>query len=415
MNGRTARLVFSLQYQPRRGPLNRWGAWLVATAVALASLGGGLGTRGVGSMRQAQAAAYPTLALGEKAPDFSFEGVDGKTYSLASFAKADVLAVVFTCNHCPTAQLYEGRIKKLAKDFKGKRFALVAISANDPAAVRLDELGYSDLGDTLEDMKIRAKQRGITYPYLFAGGPEFEPITKAYGPRVTPHMFVFDKKRILRYEGRIDDSERNKNVKHRDARNAIRALLAGRKVKVPQTKAIGCSTKWSDKRAGVKRYWEQLKKEPVELTPVHAPTLKALRQGKPEGSESERDEKFRLVNFWATWCGPCVVEFPALMEIHRQFRNRDFEVVTVAAEYPDQHKKVLRFLKKQQASGRNYIFADEDKYKYIEAIDKKWDGALPLTVLLDPQGHVIYRETGAIDAVALKGIIVKALNKHQPW
>lgn len=105
------------------------------------------------------------LEIGSPAPAFKLPGVDGKTYSLDSFRDADILVVVFTCNHCPTAQAYEGRIQQLAADFKDKKFALVAISPNDPKALRLDELGYSDLGDSFDELKTReGKELPIPLP-----------------------------------------------------------------------------------------------------------------------------------------------------------------------------------------------------------------------------------------------------------
>src|SRR5580704_455145 len=97
--------------------------------------------------------AHPVLVIGAKAPDFSLPGIDGKTHSLAEYSSAKVLAIVFTCNHCPTAQLYEGRIKKLAEDYRGKGVTLVAIEPNDATAIRLDELGYTDVSDSLDEMK----------------------------------------------------------------------------------------------------------------------------------------------------------------------------------------------------------------------------------------------------------------------
>src|SRR5258705_2525686 len=125
-------------------------------------------------------AANPTmLKIGAKAPDFNLPGVDGKTYSLKDFADAKILVIVFTCNHCPTAQAYEQRIIKLHEDFKDKGVALVAISPNDPTAVRLDELGYTDLSDSFEEMKIRARERGYKFPYLYDG--ETQSTAKAYG------------------------------------------------------------------------------------------------------------------------------------------------------------------------------------------------------------------------------------------
>ena len=106
-----------------------------------------------------------TLPIGSAAPDFHLPGVDGKTYSLSDFSDAKVLVVIFTCNHCPTAQAYEKRIAQLHADYKDKGVALVAISPNDPQAVRLDELGYTDLGDSLDEMKIRARDRAFKFPW----------------------------------------------------------------------------------------------------------------------------------------------------------------------------------------------------------------------------------------------------------
>src|SRR5579872_2590702 len=115
---------------------------------------------------------HPTLPIGAAAPDFSLPGVDGKIYSLASFKKARILVIVFTCNHCPTAQAYEDRIIRLTKDYSDKGVAVVAIMPNDPKSIRLDELGYTDMGDSYEEMKIRAAQKHFNFPYLYDGGTE---------------------------------------------------------------------------------------------------------------------------------------------------------------------------------------------------------------------------------------------------
>jgi len=118
------------------------------------------------------AADVKTLEIGASAPDFSLPGTDGKTYSLKSFANAKVLAIVFTCNHCPTAQAYEDRIISLANDYKAKGVTLIAVSPNDPKAIALDELGYSDMSDSFEEMKIRVKEKGYTFPYLYDGATQ---------------------------------------------------------------------------------------------------------------------------------------------------------------------------------------------------------------------------------------------------
>ncbi len=353
----------------------------------------------------------PTLALGSKAPKFELPGVDGRTYSLENFAGSNLLVIIFTCDHCPTAQYYEERIKQLVTDYAPKNVGFVAISPNDPQAIRPDELGYTDLSDTFEEMKIRARDHAFNFPFLYGGG-EHEPVSKAYGPVATPHAFIFDAERKLRYQGRIDDSEREKFVRTRDVRNALDALLAGQEPPVTHTRVFGCSVKWSDKAAGVEQYWKQIAAEPVALEPVDADGLIALRRNE---SAKNDQAKLRLVNFWATWCGPCVIEFPELMRIHRMYRQRDFELVTVAAHYPDEKEDALKFLQKQQASNRNLIFGDTDKHKLIEAFDPEWSGALPFTLLIDPAGEVLYRQEGEIDALELKRTIVRELNARKPW
>src|SRR5437879_1438654 len=121
-----------------------------------------------------------TLTMGATAPDFHLPGVDGRNYSLQDFARAKVLVVVFTCTHCPTAQAYQERVKRLVVDYQKKGVALLAISPNDPRSVRLDELGYTDLGDSFEEMKIRARHVQFNFPYLFDG--DKEDVSRAYGP-----------------------------------------------------------------------------------------------------------------------------------------------------------------------------------------------------------------------------------------
>jgi peroxiredoxin len=346
-----------------------------------------------------------TLPLGAAAPDFSLPGVDGRPWSLQDFAAAKALVVIFTCNHCPTAQYYEERIKQLVSDYQARGVAVVAISPNDPKSVRLDELGWSDLGDSFEEMKLRAKHRQFNFPYLYDG--DTEAASRAYGPVATPHAFVFDAARKLRYVGRIDDSERPHHVKVRHVRDALEALLAGQEPPTTKTKAIGCSVKWAGKADAVAAYLDKLAAEPVTLKSADAAALKTLRQG--------HSSKFRLVNFWATWCAPCVAEFDEFVTMNRMYRHRDFELVMVSINRPDEEKQVLAFLKKQQASNQNLIFASAQRDALMEAFDPEWEGAVPYTVLLSPEGQIVHREVGSIDPLALRRAIQQALNARKPW
>jgi thiol-disulfide isomerase/thioredoxin len=315
---------------------------------------------------------------------------------LSDYASAKVLAIVFTCNHCPTAQLYETRIKKLADDYRGKGVALVAIQPNNPAAIRLDELGYTDVSDSFEDMKIRAAYRHFNFPYLYDG--DTQTVARAYGPKATPHVFIFDQDRKLRYEGRVDNSQRESLVKTQDARNAINALLAGKQVPVDHTGVFGCSTKWISKEDSARKELQKIEAEPVSVSLVSADDLKKLR--------NNGTGKVLLVNFWATWCGPCVHEFPDLETTYRMYRLRDFDMVTVSTNMPDEKAGVLKMLQKQHASGRNLLFGSTDTYAMQAAFDPKWDSPVPFTILLSPAGKVLYRELGEVDILKLRKIVL---------
>ncbi|GAA4453514.1 hypothetical protein GCM10023189_18700 [Nibrella saemangeumensis] len=338
-----------------------------------------------------------TLAIGAKAPDFSLPGVDDKTYSLASFAKADVLVMVFTCNHCPTAQAYEDRLIRFTTDYKNKGVQVVAISPNAPEAVSLDELGYSDLGDTFEEMKIRASGKDYNFPYLYDGATQAT--ARAYGAVATPHVFIFDRSRTLRYIGRFDDVEKpTGKPNHNDAREAVEALLAGRPVANPTTKSFGCSIKWKDKTEWIQKTRERWAKEEVKLESINEESLRKLLKNDTD--------KLRVVNVWATWCGPCVVEFPDLVDTYRMYRGRDFDFVSITTDKPEAREKALKFLKSKQASNANYILEGLDIYTFIELVDPKWQGALPYTLVIEPGGKVAYRKQGAVDLREFRRAIV---------
>ncbi len=344
-----------------------------------------------------------TLALGAAAPDFKLPGVDDRDWSLSDFKDAKALLIVFTCVHCPTAQAYEERLKKITADYKDKGVAVVAISPNDPKSVRLDELSYTDLGDSFPDMKLRAAEKAFNFPFLYDG--DTETVSRAYGPTATPHAFLFDAARKLRYVGRIDDAERESLLKVSDLRNAIDAVLAGKQPEVAQTRVFGCSVKWAGKEDSVKAWMAKAAQEPVTVDLIDAAGLKALRKG--EGT------KIRLVNFWATWCGPCLIEFPDLVEINRMYRGRDFEMVTVSTNYPDEKDEVLKLLKKKEVSSKNLLFASENKDAMADAFEPKWSGQVPFTMLLGKNGEVLYQHLeGAIDPLELKRAIVKALGRE---
>jgi peroxiredoxin/thiol-disulfide isomerase/thioredoxin len=362
---------------------------------------------------------FRTLEIGASAPDFSLPGIDGKIYRLTDFAGPDVLMVLFTSNHCPTSHGIEKRLMTLRNDLRNRSFAMVAINPNHPEGLSPDELGYGEYGDSFEEMKPYAAKNGWDFPYLYDG--DTQRIARAYGCLATPHVFIFDRERKLRYAGRFDDSPYagESTVKSPDARNAIEALLAGKPVPVERTKPHGCSTKWREKRAGHIALETSWTKIPVTLEKIDVEGIKALR--------SNPTNKYRLFNVWATWCAPCVEEFPALVSISRKFDMRDFELITLSMDDPKLEAKADAFLEKQGAGltkrkqtsvdkeGRktnHYIFSGTNQDAAISALDADWPGPIPHTVLVAPGGKIIWRHNGKIDPAQAISIIVEAMTPY---
>jgi len=342
------------------------------------------------------AETHQILPIGSGAPDFALTGTDGKVHRLSDYAASPILAVVFTCNHCPIAQMYEQRIEKLASDYKHRGVALVAIEPNDPNALRIDELDSSDTSDTLDEMKIRVAYKHLTYTYLYDG--DTQQVTRAYGPQATPHIFIFDEQRKLRYEGRIDNSYRIELVKTQDARNAIDALLAHHEVPVKHTGAMGCSTKWSEKSADRLAAMKKIEEQPVTVDLVSKMDLAKLR--------TNPSHQMMLVDFWATWCGSCVAEFADIEDTLRMYSDRDLSLVTISVNMPDEQAGVLRFLQKKHATSRNLLFSSTDTAEMQRAFDPSWDSAVPYTVLLSADGKVLYKQMGSVDILELRRTIL---------
>ncbi len=355
------------------------------------------------------------LAIGSDLPSFSLPGIDGKTHTEKDYADAKVLCVIFTCNHCPDSVAAAARTEEIHQDYKDKGVAIVAVNANNPASLRPDELGYSPYNDSFEEMKPFAESYGWTFPYLYDG--EKQDFATACGAQSTPHIFIFDADRKLRYTGRMDDAGRSKGpVEKSYIRNAFDALLAGKEIEDPVTRSFGCSTKWLFKGDSVAKEQAEWEAKPVTLDDLDEALAKKLRENK--------SGNVRVINFWSTTCGPCVAEFPSLVETYRRFQNRNVDFITISLDPAADKAKVQKFLESRHAAlsnrtkpsmekeGRtsnNYIWTDKNADKLAEAIHPEWTGALPLTVIISPEGKVIWSEGEEIDVVELRTQILKGL------
>jgi peroxiredoxin len=358
-----------------------------------------------------------TLELGNAAPDFELKGIDGKMHTLADYSAGKVLTIMFTCNHCPSAQAVEARFKKYVETYRPKGVEVVAISPNSPAGIRPDELGYSQYGDSYDDMVKHAEEQEFNFPYLYDG--DTQSTAKAYGCLATPHVFIFDADRRLRYKGRFDDSRfvDESLIKTHDAIVATDALLNGEAVPVTITRPHGCSTKWAYKENLVKQHAAKLASTPVELASVDAAGLKHVLTSFP---------RFRMVNVWATWCAPCVQEFPDLAAVARKFGLRDFEFVSISLDQEKQTDKAKAFLAKQgvapepklaaklkaeKRTTTHFLFTGSSD-ELAAVLDPKMPGPIPHTILMNEKGEIVYRHNGIIDRHEVTGQILSHLGKY---
>jgi peroxiredoxin len=335
------------------------------------------------------------LPIGTAAPEFSLPGIDGKSHALRDYAGSRALAVVFTGNSCPASQEYETRIRKLHEDYRGRGVSVVAINPNSPSAIQLADLGYSDVGESLDDMKVRAAHRRIDYPYLSDAD---QSVAKKFGVVSAPHIFVFDQARTLRYQGRIGDRAAGPGSGDTDARTALDAVLAGQAVATARTAVEGCPVKGL---ATLPAAPAADVDAPVTVEMAAAEDLKKLRQN--------GTGKLLLINFWATWCAPCASEFPDLEATYRMYKVRNLELVTVSVNDPEERAGVLEFLKTHKASHRNLLFATADVYGLQAAFDPKMPAPVPFTILLAPNGDVVYQELGELDFMKLRRAILANL------
>ena len=355
------------------------------------------------------------LAIGSDLPSFSLPGIDGKIHTEKDYADSKVLCIIFTCNHCPDSVAAAVRTEEIHQDYKDKGVAIVAVNANNPASLRPDELGYSPYNDSLEEMGPFANSHGWTFPYLYDG--ETQKFATACGAQSTPHVFIFDADRKLRYTGRMDDAGRSKApVEKSYVRDAFDALLSGKEVSEPVTRSFGCSTKWlfkGDSVAEDQKAWEAKEVTLGDLDEELAKKLAANKSG-----------NVRLINFWSTTCGPCVAEFPALVETYRRFQNRNVDFISISMDPAENKATVKKFLESRHAAlsdrtkpsmekeGRttnNYIWTGSNPDKLAEAIHPDWTGALPLTIIISPEGKTLWSSNDEIDVVELRTELLKGL------
>ena len=333
-------------------------------------------------------AQAPKLAVGQPVPDFSLKDSTGKSHSLKAYRGHHVV-IGFVGAKCPISNAYTSRMNGIAEDYKAKNVVFLGINSN--------------ANEPLNEIKAHAAKAKYSFSILKDTG---NVVADSFGATVTPEMFVLDGEGVLRYHGRVDSASDIARVERHDLRVALDELLTGKSLSKPELKAFGCQIKRAPgskatppKAAAAKAKAPNTEGLVTLLKPAEFNKLKTASQG-----------KVLLINFWATWCAPCVAEFPEFVQIDKTYRSRGVRTIAISTdEKSDLEPAVIPFLKKQKAEFESFLSDADDPQLLIDVVDKNWSGALPATFLFDKQGKLVFTKYGIIDREELLKALESAL------
>jgi peroxiredoxin len=325
------------------------------------------------------------LTVGQPAPDFALKDTTGKAHSLKTY-RGQTVVIGFVGTKCPIANAYITRMNGIAADYKAKNVVFLGINSN--------------VNEPLKLVKEHAAKAKYVFSIL---KDDSNVIADAYGASVTPEMYIVDGDGVLRYHGRVDNASDERRVERHDLRVALDEMLAGKAISRPDLKAFGCVIK----RAGVT---ETTKLQKPVQTPAAVSPIALLKPTDFNKLKADSQGKVLLINFWATWCAPCVAEFPEFVMIDKHYRSKGVRTVSISTdEKSDLEGAVLPFLKKQKAEFESFLSDADDPQELIDVVDKNWSGALPATFVFDKQGKLVFTKYGIIDREELLKVLENAL------
>lgn len=353
---------------------------LVATAFAASAFA-------QAASRHAAPNVPPAPPVGQPAPDFTLKDTAGRQHALKDY-RGRLIVIGFIAVRCPVSNAYNTRIRELADEYRprGVVFLGVNSNANEPVA----------------EIKAHAAEHGFGFTIL---KDDDNRVADRYGAARTPEMYLVDEQGVLRYHGRVDNSIEPRQVKTRDLSAALDEVLAGKPVTTPETKAFGCIiVRAKQPNAAANATLAGRAKADDE------PQVKLLKPAEFKTLTQASAGKVLVVNFWATWCGPCVAEFPEFVALDKQYRDKGVRFIAISADEKDDIKgKVIPFLKEQKATFEAFLQDVEDPQEMIDVVTKDWQGALPATFIYDKTGRLSYAHYGVIDRAELVKEIEKAL------
>lgn len=348
------------------------------------------------------------LTIGAAAPEFELKDLSGQSHSLKSY-RGKPAVVTFLSARCPISKAYQDRIRMLAEEYAKQNVAFIGIN--------------SSADESIEELRANAAENKLGFTILKDDG---NVVADVYAAERTPKVYVMDGEGVLRYRGRIDNSQNPRLVKRSDLREALNEMLAGKSVTVTDTQAMGCLIKRTPELAQSKTAKPVMSKpvggkpaaaKPATGKPASGKTATAagpiVALLKPNGYADllkQSAGKVLIVNFWATWCGPCVAEFPEFVKLDGSYRDKGVRFVHISADdTTDLKTKVVPFLREQKSRAEQFLQDTDDPQEMIDAVFKEWSGALPATFVYDKSGKLVLRYFGIIDRDQLVAAIENAL------
>jgi peroxiredoxin len=331
-------------------------------------------------------AAQPTkVVVGQPAPDFALKDTGGKAHSLKAY-RGQTVVIGFVGTKCPIANAYITRMNGIAAEYKAKNVVFLGINSN--------------VNEPLKLVKEHAAKAKYVFSIL---KDERNVVADSFGASVTPEMYIIDGAGVLRYHGRVDNASDERRVERHDLRVALDEMLAGQPISKADLKAFGCVIK----RAGVTE--TKMLQKPV-TSPATTSPIALLKPADFDKLRADSNGKVLLINFWATWCAPCVAEFPEFVMIDKTYRSKGVRMVSISTdEKSDLEGAVIPFLKKQKAEFESFLSDADDPQELIDVVDKNWSGALPATFVFDKAGKIVFTKYGIIDREELLKALESAL------
>ena len=326
------------------------------------------------------------LTIGQPAPDFALKDTTGKTHSLKAY-RGQTVVIGFVGTKCPIANAYITRMNGIAATYKAKNVVFLGINSN--------------VNEPLKLVKEHAAKAKYVFSIL---KDDSNVVADAYGAMVTPEMYIVDGAGVLRYHGRVDNASDERRVERHDLRVALDEMLAGNPISKPDLKAFGCVIKRANEKVMT------MQQKPAAPAPAAASPIALLKPADFNKLRTDSQGKVLLINFWATWCAPCIAEFPEFVMIDKNYRAKGVRMVAISTdEKSDIESAVIPFLKKQKAEFESFVSDSDDPQELIDVVDKNWSGALPATFVFDKKGKLVFTKYGIIDREELLKTLDNAL------